>query len=343
MLRTLIHIFGFIGPRDAEIDSAVSMSIFQHRILTSANKPLDEAWPRELARRAKAGELLRIRHGCYVDAFQWASLDEEQQYRGMLAATSRTARCAPLFAEESAGVLWGFPRPNLPKNVQVFVPPASGRKSGNGVRRIPADHSLLGVTDIGGQMVAGKIQTAVGLALAYDFPWAVAVMDRLLNDKPLPAEQQPQPVSRSQVAECIELLPSGAKRRRVQRVLNFANGLAMYPGESLSRVHIADLGFPAPELQYKVVDELGFVAFVDFYWKDHALVGEFDGRGKYQKPEYMKGKTAAQVVIEEKNRENRIRATGRNVVRWEWKEANTPNLLARALTSAGLPRSNRDG
>lgn len=324
----VIHILVFVGLRGAQVDSAVTMSIFDHRILTSAHKPLDEAWPRELARRAKAGELLRIRHGCYVDALRWSSLDEEQQYRGMLAAMTRTARCAPVFALETAGVLWGFPRAKLPKNVQVFVPPGSGRKSGNGVRRIPADHSLLGVTEIGGQMVAGKIQTAVGLALTYDFPWAVAVMDRLLNDKPLPAEQRSHPVRKSQVAECIELLPSGAKRRRAQRVLSFANGLGMYPGESLSRVHMANLGFPAPELQYRVMDELGLLAFVDFYWKDHALVGEFDGRGKYQKPEYMKGKTAAQVVIEEKNRENRIRATGKNVVRWEWTEANSPNLLA---------------
>ena len=314
------------------------MSFFGDHILTSAHKPLDEAWPRELSRRATRGELLRIRHGCYVDALWRARLDGEEQYRGMLEATTLTARQTPLFAIESAGVLWGFPRPVLPRDVQVFVPAASGRKSGNGVRRIPYNPSLLDVTEIGGNLVAGKIHTAVGLALAYDFPWAVAVMDRLLNAKPLPAESRSCPVTKADVEQCIAFLPSGAKRRRAQRVLDFADGRAMYPGESLSRVHMAELGFPPPELQYRVVDELGLVAVVDFYWKDHALVGEFDGRGKYQKPEYTQGKTAAQVVIEEKNRENRIRSTGKNVVRWEWKEAVTPNLLARELTKAGLPR-----
>ncbi|MFP5316155.1 MAG: hypothetical protein ACLGHS_12380 [Actinomycetes bacterium] len=186
-----------------------------------------------------------------------------------------------------------------------------------------------------------KVQTAVDLALIYDFPWAVAVMDRLLNTKPLPVENRRRPVGKAEVEECVALLPSGAKRRKARRVLQFSDGRAMYPGESLSRVHIAELGFPEPDLQYSVMDEMGLAAVVDFWWKDYALVGEFDGRGKYQKPEYMNGRTASQVVIDEKNRENRVRATGKNVVRWEWREATGPQLLARELTRAGLPRSSR--
>ncbi|WP_299167382.1 hypothetical protein [uncultured Arthrobacter sp.] len=253
-----------------------------------------------------------------------------------------TARRTPLFGAETAGVLWGLPRPDLPRDIQVMVPVESGRKSSNGVRRITRTSSELTVVKIGdGLLVTGKIQTAIDLALIYDFPWAVAVMDRLLNTKPLPAESRSCPVTKTEVEDLVALLPSGAKRRKVRRVLDFADGQAMYPGESLSRVYMVELGFPAPELQYRVIDEQGLVAVVDFYWKDHALVGEFDGRGKYQKPEYTHGKTPAQVVIEEKNRENRIRSTGKNVVRWEWAEATHSQLLARELTKAGLPRISR--
>ncbi|GAB3548086.1 hypothetical protein GCM10027404_11350 [Arthrobacter tumbae] len=318
------------------------MADFPLRIRTSADKPYEEAWPRELSRRAKSGELIRIRHGCYVDAQSWGQLEDEQRYRGMLEAMTRTARRPPLFGAETAGVLWGFPRPDLPPDIQVIVPVGSGRKSSNGVRRMtsPAGEVSAEAMDCG-LRVTDKIQTAVDLCLIYDFPWAVAVMDRLLNTKPLPAESRKCPVTKADVEDVIALLPSGAKRRKVRRVLDFADGSAMYPGESLSRVYIAELGFPAPELQYRVMDELGLAAVVDFWWKDHALVGEFDGRGKYQKPEYMQGKTAAQVVIDEKNRENRIRATGKNVVRWEWKEATNPQLLLQELTKAGLPRINR--
>ncbi len=305
---------------------------------TSAEKPDDEAWPRELSRRSKSGELLRIRQGCYVDALGWGQLEDEERYRGMLAAMTLTSRKVPLFGAESAGLLWGLPRPTLPADVQVIVPAQSGRKSSNGVRRLTRDPAAVTTAEVDGVLVTGKVQTAVDLAILYDFPWAVAVMDRLLNTKPLPGEIHSKPVTKAEVETRIDLLVSGAKRRRARRVLEFASGLAMYPGESLSRVHMAQLGFPAPVLQHQIIDARGHVATVDFYWEDYQLVGEFDGRGKYMKPEYLMGRTPAQVVIDEKNRENRIRATGVGVVRWEWPTAQSPEALARELTSAGLPQ-----
>lgn len=54
------------------------------------------------------------------------------------------------------------------------------------------------------------------------------------------------------------------------------------------------------------------MGYTDFHWKQAKVVGEFDGEEKYLKPEYLKGRTASQVVLEEKTRENRIRATGFN-------------------------------
>lgn len=65
--------------------------------------------------------------------------------------------------------------------------------------------------------------------------------------------------------------------------------------------------------------------------------GEFDGRAKYLKPEYLNGRTASQVVINEKNRENRLRALGLTVVRWEWATALDRQRLQAVLRSAGLP------
>ncbi|HAP88677.1 MAG TPA: hypothetical protein DCR15_02325, partial [Arthrobacter bacterium] len=68
------------------------------------------------------------------------------------------------------------------------------------------------------------------------------------------------------------------------------------------------------------------------------VVGEFDGVEKYVKPEYLKGRTASQTVVEEKKRENRIRATGFNVVRWDWADLMEPGKLERKLAAAGVPR-----
>ena len=59
---------------------------------------------------------------------------------------------------------------------------------------------------------------------------------------------------------------------------------------------------------------------------------------KYVKPEYLKGRTPSQAVAEEKTRENRIRATGFNVVRWDWAELMEPGKLERKLAAGGVPR-----
>lgn len=307
------------------------------RILSIADHPLDEAWPRQLARRAERGELIRIRLGCYVDASGWRDLDEEARYRVRVDAVRRTARREPVFGGETAGLLWGLPRPALPAKVEVVVPVATGRRSANGVSRLARYPDEFTVVTFGGRYVTGKVATAVELALRYDFPWAVSVMDRLLNEKPLPPESGSRPVTEDEVRSRIALLSSAPKRRRALRVLEFADGQAMYPGESLSRVQMARLGFPAPELQHCVVDHTGRSAWVDFYWKEHRLVGEFDGMAKYLKPEYLQGLTTAQAVIEEKLREDRIRSTGLRVVRWDWATAVSPPKLLALLLQAGLP------
>ncbi len=67
-------------------------------------------------------------------------------------------------------------------------------------------------------------------------------------------------------------------------------------------------------------------------------MGEFDGHEKYSAQRFLKGRTPAQIVIEEKNRENRLRALGYNVLRWEWADLENPQKLITLLRSAGLPQ-----
>lgn len=222
--------------------------------------------------------------------------------------------------------------------VDTFVPQGTGRRTGNGVRR--TIRSPIGpCARIGQFTVTGKIQTAVDLALRYDFPWAVAVMDRLLNAAPLAAERRVKPVDKAAVAAHIAALPTSRARQRATRVLDFANGSAMLPGESLSRVHMAARGFEPPVLQHEVFDSAGRAATVDFYWKGAGVVGEFDGRTKYSNPEYLRGRTPSQAVVAEKVREDRIRSTGLHVVRWLWQTAISPDALEKCLLAAGVPQN----
>ncbi|MBG6179691.1 hypothetical protein [Arthrobacter sp. CAN_A1] len=99
---------------------------------------------------------------------------------------------------------------------------------------------------------------------------------------------------------------------------------------------MALLGIESPELQATFTDAHGFVAQTDFYWRERRLIGEFDGLVKYQKPEYMGGRSASQRVVDEKIREDRLRALGFTVARWIWEDVYKPERLLSLLVSKGL-------
>ncbi|MFD5276335.1 hypothetical protein ACFWIX_02110 [Pseudarthrobacter sp. NPDC058362] len=131
---------------------------------------------------------------------------------------------------------------------------------------------------------------------------------------------------------------STAGARRIRAVIKFADPDSGSPGESLSRALIHVAGFEAPILQFNVRTREGSLGYTDFYWKEARVVGEFDGVEKYVKTEYLKGRTTAQAVVAEKNRENRIRAAGLQMVRWDWAALMEPGRLEADLAAAGVPR-----
>lgn len=81
--------------------------------------------------------------------------------------------------------------------------------------------------------------------------------------------------------------------------------------ESFSWARFLDWRLPLPECQHEVWDAAGLVGRVDFWWKGRRVVGEADGRGKYR--------TRADLYAE-KRREDRLRALGLAVIRWDWSD-----------------------
>jgi hypothetical protein len=74
--------------------------------------------------------------------------------------------------------------------------------------------------------------------------------------------------------------------------------------------------------------------YPDFEWDD--VFGEFDGYAKYTRDEYTNGREMAEIVWEEKLREDRLRETGKRVCRWTWDVARSPSALEARLRAAGL-------
>jgi len=88
-------------------------------------------------------------------------------------------------------------------------------------------------------------------------------------------------------------------------------------------------------LQQRFVDDEGAM-FTDFWWPECGVAGEFDGVGKYLREEWMDGRSAAEVVIDEKRREDRLRRQVPTVVRWGWDVAGSPSGLGLLLRRAGV-------
>ncbi|WP_374009683.1 hypothetical protein [Leifsonia sp. LS-T14] len=131
--------------------------------------------------------------------------------------------------------------------------------------------------------------------------------------------------------------------RRALDVIDLADERSGSPLESVSRLAMHTAGVPQPELQTPFRDAAGLIGYVDFYWSDFGVVGEADGDLKYLDPALRGGRTADRVVLDEKIREDRLRALGLRVVRWRWATARDPRSLAALLSSAGVPLDRRAG
>ncbi|MEZ2372246.1 hypothetical protein [Arthrobacter sp. RCC_34] len=271
----------------------------------------------------------------------------------------------------------GLPLRERPTAAHLAGVATNGGRSQPGIIRHKPDGRDRSVVGVRGLPCSDPLHAALDVAIGESFEWAVAVMDRVLNTKrldgelalgewnasdrsqigPFPAARRPQgwvlpedmgsmdsepPFvppgrDRASVVRAVSQIRSAARRTRLETILDFADGNAMLPGESLSRVMMHRLGFPRPVLQQEFRDRAGLIGYTDFWWKPWRVVGEFDGTAKYLKPEYLAGRTPSDVVVAEKRREDRLRRLGLTVVRWTWADLTSPGSLADVLREAGLP------
>lgn len=303
-------------------------------LLLSRHRLLHGLTPNELTRRVKAGTLVRVRHGVYVDGLAWQHLKPWEQYRLRIQAAAETLEKPTVFARRSAASVWGIATVGLHQPVQALTFRNDGGRSRAGVSRHFAAPAGLNVVRREGVLVTDRIRTVVDLAASIPFAEAVVPMDHVLQ--PDHARRLPA-LTKEELKAGIGSDYSAAAGRRIRAVIRFADPASGSAGESLSRALIHLAGFEAPVLQQEIYDAAGLVGYTDFHWKESRVVGEFDGEEKYLKPEYLSGRTPSQIVVAEKNRENRIRATGMDVVRWDWTDLRA-GRLERKLAAAGVPR-----
>ena len=289
---------------------------------------------RALARKAEAGELRRIRQGVYVRAEAWESLQHWERYPLLIHAAASTLRSRTVFCWQSAAALSHIPVLGTRHPVHACTADAGGGRSRAGVQRHFVDPESLQIEEHQGLLVTARVRTVLDLAAFGSFEQAVTAVDHVLR----PARNGPPVLNPEVLGAGISGIYTAAAARRIVTALEFGDPASGSPGESVSRAMMHRLGFKAPVLQREIRDARGLVGFTDFEWPEEGLSGEFDGLVKYRDEAYLKGRTPSDVVIEEKGREDRIRATGRRVIRWTWSELASPEKFAAFLEAKGVPR-----
>lgn len=298
------------------------------RDLAQAGQP---AWPYH--RAAERGRMLRIHQGVYVPASRWAKLTETSRYGHRVLGAVTQSRTSPIVSHISAAVLDGAPVIGpMPSLVHVLCTVAAGTRTEHRIRKHATPDLTTGTERRGQLVVTTPTRTVIEVAADCSFLTAVGVTDWALHKGK---------TTKAELRSMVDQLGVKQGRRKIERVIAFADAAAESPGESLSRVRMHEAGFPVPELQHEFHDAQGLAGVVDFWWPDFNLIGEFDGVAKYVREEITEGRDITQIVLDEKWREDRLRACGPIVTRWDWATAWPQYGLYAHLLNAGLPSSRR--
>jgi hypothetical protein len=289
---------------------------------------------RVLRRDASLGTLVRLARGRFVGAEVWAALDDRQRYCLRIRETMQIQRARVVASHLSAAALWGFPAlDGWPSTVEVTDAGLSRNSRSRSVVRRPGDIPPEDIVHIEGSRVTAADLTAVDVSLTSNFAGALMVFDHGLR---IPL------FTRERLALRLDARRHARRWSTARTALRLASPLAESPGESISRAAMHELGFPPPVLQETFADARGLIGRADFWWPESGIVGEFDGALKYLDPSYRNGRSADQVVLDEKKRADRLRALPqvRGLARWDYATARDPERLASVLLAAGLPRLN---
>lgn len=279
---------------------------------------------RTLQRQCERGLLVRIRPGVYLPAETWRAADDRQRFALRTHALVAVHPDAVL-SHRSAAVAHGLPLiGRMPTRPEVLELRDERTRSSDAVLRRTSRHPAEAVV-LGDAVVTALERTLVDLAATLPLRHAIAALDTALR-RGVPEEA---------LLTEIEQAPPSAPRQALLAA-SWADGASENAGESFCRATILELGFPPPLLQMPVP---GLPYETDFGWPGWRRRGEFDGLRKYREAEFRQGRTPAEVVIDEKRREDAIRAaTGDAFVRWTWDDVLRVEPLRRSLLAAGIPQ-----
>ncbi|WP_344235634.1 type IV toxin-antitoxin system AbiEi family antitoxin domain-containing protein [Kribbella hippodromi] len=281
--------------------------------------------PQGIRDRVRSGRWVRVRYGQYAAAPDLSGLapwDRElaNHRLAVFAAMNAMRTGSVAVSHQSALVLHGLPLWAIDL-AEVHLSRLDIRRHSGPVAGIRFHRGVLtsgDLTELDGLTTTSIPRALVETACTVGFEETVVAVDAalhlgLIDDREL-----------RRLLRSTEFWPGSATARAA---LGFADGRSESVGESRLRVLMHDQGLPAPSLQVVYRDRYGIIARVDFDFDGFNTLVEFDGRLKYA------GATE-DVLVQEKIREDRLRALGFEVVRTMWSDLDHPARTAATIRAA---------
>ena len=292
---------------------------------------------RSIEAMVRRGGLVRVRRDAVVLASALAGSTPWEKRALVARAVGRSLAPAPAEAgtthalsHESALMVHGLPYAGEDGFVHlVRTDGRRGRKDGTIWVHRPLDARWTDERD--GLVLVTPTMAALQVAATHGGEAGLVAVDGVLHaareQDPKAAGGQEGPAVTQVRDEIAEALEGGFGRSTptVRLVVDLADGRSESAGESRTRwlVHLLGLGPCIP--QFVVHDGDRLVGIVDLKLARWDVLVEFDGTGKY---------TSHEALLAEKDREDRLRTLGYEVVRIRWADLARPQLIRRRLLEA---------
>ncbi|CAM3644282.1 hypothetical protein [Nocardioides zeicaulis] len=271
----------------------------------------------QLTRLLRAGVLVRIRRGAYVEKKLWDRLAPEDRHRVLSRAVLRAGHPLMALTHVSAvlelGVaVWGVPLDEV----------HTTRTDGKGARR------EAGVVHHSGLLAESETQVVEGVRIGPAARAAVEVMATATPEAALVVANgllHARHITRPELVAAAQAMKHWPYSLSAHVVVALADGRFESVGETRAFYLCRQQGLPRPEPQYVVRDERGnVVARLDLAWPAYGVFVEFDGRAKYDQHR-RPGETLAQYLLREKKREELVcLLTGWVCIRITWEDLARP-------------------
>ena len=218
------------------------------------------------------------------------------------------------------------------RRTRLQLDKASARP-GARIRRHQIDPA--GAVNQNGISITPPIQTVTDCLLQTGFADGMPIADSAISKLGL---------TREQLMGAFEQR-AGARNGRAVRTalttLQYADARAESGGESVARAVMIETGFAPDQLQYELTDPFDSTESMrtDFAWERQArelTLGELDGLVKYTDQTMLAGRTTAEMLVAERQREAHLSLYGHPLIRFTMIEVRSAGMLAKKLQTAGI-------